>query len=107
MFDYLEKLRKKPERVKKQIAFLISFAIVGVIFVVWLTVIYPDFRQNEEASAVLASTTPSPISAFSDTFSSGISAISEEFSRIKESISSFSSGSVYYNATSTNATPGE
>ena len=101
MFNFLEKLRAKPERVKKQMAFLISFLIVGIIFVVWLSVIYPDFRQNQLTEQKVKNFEPNPASSFSATFSSGISAIKEQFNKIKESISSFSTKPAYYSASTT------
>ena len=93
LFQYIEKLRGKPERVKKQIAFLFSFAVTGIIFVVWLSFIYPDFRHSQSAKDT--TNTASPVSAFSDIFSSGISAIVEQFGRIQEMVTS----SAYYVST--------
>lgn len=104
MFEYLEKLRQKPERVKKHIAFTIAFFLAGVVFVVWLTSVYPDFSQSQSREAQAESLTPSPLSTFEGQLSSGISAISEKFSEVKNSISSFSTGPLYYNATNTATT---
>ena len=90
MFELIEKLRAKPDRTKKQIAFCISLLLAGIIFVIWLTIIYPDFRGKQTKEKTVSSSEPSPFSNFADTFSSGISAIGEQFNKIKESISSFS-----------------
>ena len=105
MFNYIEQLRKKPERIKKQIAFFVAFLIVGIIFVIWLSVIYPQVMGSKKQVAEVSTITePRPISAFGDTFFAGLSAISEQFSKIKEAISSFSTLPVYYSATSTTTT---
>ena len=90
MFDFIEKLRQKPDRTKKQIAFLVSLLLAGIIFVIWLSVIYPDFSQTQAKETAVSKQEPSPLSNFSDTFSSGISAIGDQFNKIKESLSSFS-----------------
>ncbi|MBI4155768.1 MAG: hypothetical protein HY507_00870 [Candidatus Zambryskibacteria bacterium] len=99
MFDFLEKLRSKPEKVKKQIAFFVSIFLAGIIFVVWLSVIYPDFRQSQKQKQKVENLTPSPFSTFTTQLSSGISSISEKFSEIKNTISSFSTSPAYYSAT--------
>ena len=84
MFDFIEKLRAKPDRTKKQIAFAVSLFLAGIIFVIWLSVIYPDFSQKQAKQTEVSKQEPSPISNFSDTFSSGISAIGEQFNKINE-----------------------
>jgi hypothetical protein len=100
MFNLIEKLRQKSDRTKKQIAFLTAFFIVGVIFVVWLSVIYPDFRQAQSQEARVSSLEPSPLSSFSDSVSSGVSSIKEKFSEIKTSVSSLSATTTIDNGTS-------
>lgn len=100
MFGLIEKLRVKPDRAKKQIAFLIAFLFAGIIFVVWLSAIFPSWRQGQLKEAAASNLEPSPISTFIGTFSSGISAISAEFGQLKDSISSFSTAPAYYNSTS-------
>lgn len=102
MFDFLEKLRAKPDRTKKQIAFLSALFFVGIIFVMWLSVIFPNWRESQSKEAKASEFPPSPISAFLGTFSSGISAISEEFSKLKDSISSLTKAQDYYVSTTTN-----
>ena len=47
MFDLIEKLRQKPNRTKKLIAFLGALLFVGIIFVIWLSVILPDFEHSQ------------------------------------------------------------
>src|SRR3990167_1696184 len=99
MFKYIEKLREKPDRTKKQIDFLASFALAGIIFVIWFSVIYPDFKQRQSKETAASKLSPSPISTFGFSFASSIAAIGDQFNKMKELISSFSSDPIYYNAT--------
>ena len=102
MFNFLENLRAKPDKAKKHIAFLVALLFVGIIFVVWLSVIYPDFRQRQaETASTARAESPSPTSSFGSTFFSGISAIRDQVANIKNAVSAFSAGPAHYNATST------
>lgn len=101
MFDLIEKLRAKPEKVKKRIAFLVSLSVASFIFVVWLTVIYPDFKNRQNQAEKVSKLTPSPISTFSASVSEGLSGIGEEFSKLKAAISSFSISPAYYKSSTT------
>ena len=102
MFEYLEKLRKKSPRAKKGIAFLIAFSFSGIIFLVWMTVIYPNFKNGLLTQRKVDEiTNPKPTSAFSDAFSSGYGALKDQFSKVKEMIASVSSAPVNYNASTT------
>jgi cytoskeletal protein RodZ len=87
MFELLEKLREKPDHKKKQIAFLLSLFIVGIIFVIWLSVIYPDFKNESLIDDKVSKLEPSPLGTFSETFKTGISAIGEQVTKLKESVS--------------------
>ncbi|HEY4509118.1 MAG TPA: hypothetical protein VJC13_02445 [Candidatus Paceibacterota bacterium] len=104
MFPLIEKLRQKPSRTKKQIAFVVSFLLAGVIFVIWLSIIYPDFSQRQAKEISASKLEPSPISNFGETFSSGLSAIGAQFSKIKESLSSLSTTTYYFASTTQEAT---
>jgi len=101
MFNFLEKLRQKPDRVKKQIAFLIALFFSGLIFVIWLSVIYPDFKRRQQRTERVSNLEPSPIETFGETFKTGASAIGEQFTQLKESIYSISAGLVIPEATTT------
>jgi len=103
LFDLLEKIRQKPERAKKQIAFLISLFVAGLIFVVWLSVIYPNWISIKTKEEKVVATEPSPISTLGNMFSTTFSAIDEQFASIKEAISSFTTEPAYYSATDTNS----
>ena len=102
MFDFLENLRQKPDGTKKRVAFFGAFLLAGIIFVVWLSVVYPSFSRDQIPEEVASSTNPSPLSAFSDTLSVGFSAIGDQLSKIKETVSSFTIAPAYYVSTSTN-----
>jgi hypothetical protein len=101
MFDLLEKIRQKPERTRKQIAFLISLSVSGLIFVVWLSVIYPSWRFSKEKEEKIVTSEPSPISTVASTFYSTVNALGEQFSNLKEAFSQIYSNPTYYVATTT------
>jgi hypothetical protein len=98
MFELLERLREKPDHTKKQIAFFLTVLIVGFIFVIWLSVIYPDFKDKSLIDDKVSKLEPSPLGTFSETFKTGISAIGEQVTQLKESVSTivtdFASSSV-------------
>jgi len=98
MFDLIEKLRAKPDSTKKQIAFLVALSVAGIIFVIWLSVIYPDWKEGEIKESNVAKIEPSPLSGFTSNFSNGLTSIKEQFSKLKESVSSFSNSPEYYRA---------
>lgn len=100
MFEIIEKLRQKPERSKKHVAFLVALFISGLIFVIWLSVIFPNWRESQMREARVEALDKTPGTAMSETFSRGFSAIGEQFKNIKEGLSSFSSEPEYYSATS-------
>ena len=102
MFQLIDKLRKKPDSTKKQIAFLVALFVAGIIFVIWLSVIYPDWRKEEIKESNIAKIEPSPLSSFGSNFANGLTSIKEQFSKLKESAASFSTSPEYYSATSTN-----
>jgi hypothetical protein len=88
MFDYIEKLRAKPEGAKRRFAFLAAFFVAGILFVVWLSVLFPDWReaQSEQGGS---EATITPTSAMGSTFAQGFAAIKDSLESMKESISAF------------------
>lgn len=99
MFEYLEKLRQKPESSRKKIAFFTSFSVVAVIFAVWLTVIYPDFKKETDQK-IAESKTDESTENFARTFTEGVGRIGSEIGKVKSLISVFSSATTtYYSAT--------
>ena len=99
MFELIEKLRQKPDSAKKKIAFFVALLTSGIIFVVWLSVIYPNWKLGQSQKEKVANLEPSPVSSLSSTISSGFSAIKDQFSQVKNVISSFSSSPAHYNST--------
>jgi hypothetical protein len=89
MFEFLEKLRQKPENVKKRIAFLTAFSFAGIIFVVWLSIVYPDLKNSNPDKNSSKESEPTPLSALGENISAGFSSISGEFGEIKNMIGGF------------------
>jgi hypothetical protein len=83
MFNFIEKLRQKPDSVIKQVAFLISFSFVGIIFIFWLFSIYPNFLEEKKIADRVSAVEPSPLSTLSEIISQGTSAMGEQISKIK------------------------
>jgi hypothetical protein len=104
VFELIEKLRGKPENVKKRIAFLSAFSLAGSIFVVWLSVIYPDFKDTEAKKENVAAVVESPTDSFSEALLGGFSHMMEQFQDLRKSVSNFSTEVEYYSATGTRAT---
>ena len=94
MPGFLEKLRQKPERTRKQIAAGTSFAVTGLIFVMWVTVLnhQPAEQpiQQRVASQESQQTTQqperatSPLSALSANAKSAFSQLSTQFTNWKD-----------------------
>lgn len=89
MFKLIENLRTKPESTKKQVAFLVALSFSGLIFVIWLSVIYPEWRKGEKKEEKVVSSEPHPLAGFMANLSTGIGGMKEQFSEIKKSISFF------------------
>lgn len=90
MFNLIEKLRQKPERAKKRIAFLIAGSFSAVIGFVWLSVIYPDLRfvENQKQSASVNQT--SPTSSFFENILEGFSGVKKQLGDVKNLVGSIS-----------------
>ncbi len=86
MFDYIEKLRQKSPRAKKQIAFTTAFCFAGIIFTVWAVAIYPNFKQGLLREQKVESAEPSPTSALSANLYSGFESLKDQFTNMKEKI---------------------
>ena len=100
MFKYLEKLREKSESQKKRTAFLFSFLFVGIIFVVWLTAVFPTVLQQKSIDDRVASSGPSPLSTFESVLSQSTSAIGDQVAKLKSIGSVFSGPTDYYTVSS-------
>lgn len=99
MFNYIEKLRQKSEKEKKRVALLYAFLFAGVIFVIWLSVVYPDFRK-EKTVGVEIEERSGPTGAIKENIISGFNNIKGEFFNMKEVIYNLSREEVYYSSTS-------
>lgn len=84
MFNYLEKLRQKPERSKNRFAFLSAFSFAGIIFVIWLSVVYPNFTEQKKREDKVRSLEQSPLSSFFENVSVGFGEVGENVSSIKD-----------------------
>src|SRR5436853_616118 len=103
IFTFLEKLRQKPERRRKQAAFLISLFFALVILAVWMTVLYPDWSNGQNRERKAASSLPSPTAAMGSTLSTGFSAIGAQIGEMKNTLSTLASSSP---AMATTSAPG-
>ena len=103
MFEYLEKLRQKPEGAKKRFAFLTAFTISGIIFVVWLSVIYPDLTEQKKRDDKVKNLESSPLSSFIENVSYGFGQIGKSFDGIKETIDMLKTQPEYYESSTSTA----
>ena len=103
MFQLIEKLRAKPPRTKKLIAFSVALFFVGIILVVWLSANLPDFGGGQTQDNSVPKSDATPISSFTDTFSAGIQSIIIEAHKIKDSVSSLYTNPAVYISTTTPA----
>lgn len=101
MFKTLEKIRQKPDSVKKQIAFFTALSFVGIIFGIWFSVVYPDLKQEKFQGDKVKNLEKSPTESLGETLGSGASSLGEEFNKIKDLFTSFSVSPTYYSATTT------
>ena len=102
MFQFLEKLRSKSLVVRQRVAFFTALFVAGLIFIVWASVLYPSLNEDSAVQARVAASV-SPTSIFSSSFSQGFTAMRTQFGQLKTMMSSLTSTSAYYNATSSNA----
>ena len=101
MFELIEKLRQKPEGAKKRIAFFTSFFISLTIFIVWLSVIYPDVSNKKVVeNSVISSSTP--VDNLYSLFSEGFSEVKNKISELASVVSSISSSTPMYYESTTN-----
>ncbi len=102
MYNFLEKIRNKPDRTKKQMAFVTAFCFAGVIFIVWFSIIYPNWHQAQNKENLASQLEPGPLETLGGIISTGVSSISDEVDKAKNTISSFASTTTI--STSTNST---
>jgi hypothetical protein len=90
--NFLENIRSKSDRTKSLVAFSGALLISGIIFVVWLSVIFPDWRSEQSKEEAIAKKVnePSPIETFSETFGTAASEIGDQIGQIKSSVNALS-----------------
>ena len=103
MFNYIEKLREKPEQTKKLVAIGVASLCVAVILVFWFFSVFPQFRQEKEISDRVQSVGPSPFSTITQILSQGTSGIGDELSKLKSLSSGFFGGTEIINSSTTTA----
>jgi hypothetical protein len=85
VFQFIEKLQRKPEAARKRIAILTAAAITGIIFAVWLSVLMVRVDGAEETAST-AEDGASPISILRDNVADFFVGAKSQFSELKSSI---------------------
>lgn len=103
MFKYLDNLRKKPDYYKKRFSILVSFLVVSLIFVVWLSVIYPDVKNITKKKAEIRKD-PTPTNAILGNIFEGFRSLGDSFKGLNAVVSELGNDieNSYYLASSTN-----
>ncbi len=107
-FDWLEKMRNKPIKSQRLIAFAVALSFTGLLFVTWLSVLLPGFfhsrdvaQKNEEKN----DTFDTPKDTFVENITSAWHTLGEQFGALKTTVSDVNlSAAVQYSATSTAST---
>ena len=86
MLKIIERLRGKSHSAKKRIAFLTAVSVAGFIFVIWLSVIYPNFKEGEEKENKASKYEVTPFSAFSETISNSFVTMGAELTSFGEGL---------------------
>jgi predicted PurR-regulated permease PerM len=107
MFNWLENMRNKSSGTQRLWAFGISLFIVGIIFVIWLAVIFPNFLHNQDMVAknnqVQQYVTPSQ--NIWGTIGSLWSGVTSQYNNLQQSMKSINlNNTVQYQATSSATT---
>ena len=80
MFNHIEKIRQKPEHVRRGIAMFITLALFLVVVIVW--VFAPDVSLVEKEKSRVDEA-PSPLWVFKDTLSDSIGDMGSKFKEFK------------------------
>lgn len=88
MFRVIEKLHKKPEYTRRQVAFGLSAAITSVIFLIWLSVLI--YAPSEEKIAVSSDSPLTPLASIRAIALEGLQNLQKEFSDFKKKFDFFS-----------------
>lgn len=103
MFNFLEKIRRQPEGLRKRIAFLAALGFSAVILTIWVTVIFPDWHENQLLQSRAVANSPSPLSTFGASIGDGMTSLSNQLGEIKNSISSLATDTTHFIATTSEA----
>jgi len=90
MFDFLEKLRTRPEHERRKIALSVALSVTAFILLAWLVAFLarlPELRRGDEGSNALPGA-----SAFS-TLKEGLSGVSDYYNETLRSIESLAPSS--------------
>lgn len=101
MFHLLEQLRQKPVGTRKRVAFLCTFAVVGLIFVLWAATIVPGLVNDQEQIKKTAEYAPTPASTFGESMKVGLSKIGEQIGDLKTAVTTFTTEPIHYTASTT------
>jgi len=82
MFNFIEKLRQKPDKTKKKVAFLSALFLCGIIFVVWLSVIFPGFREDQAKKQAVQK------------LEAGLSTMKDQYTELRNSIAEVATSSL-------------
>ncbi len=102
MFELLERLRQKPEGVRKRFAFMVAFCVAGTILLIWASVVMLDWNESRTQQAQVEAASASPFSTFGASVATGFSAIGTQLGELKNTFTNLTSTeSAHYEATST------
>lgn len=98
MFEYIERLRRKSDKEKRRIAFFTATLFSLVIFIVWMTVVLPNFKKSNNKIDNVASVSASPTEGFMDAVSNFIGQVKNGIEGLNFEIKSVSTSTQYYKA---------
>lgn len=101
MFEFLEKLRSKPEKTRKLVAFSTALSFVGIIFLVWISILYPDWKYQKDKEDKITSKEPSPINTMIDAVSKTLINVKDQVSLLGGITSDISSTTFHYVSSTT------
>ena len=93
MFDYLDRLRTRPEAYRLRVTILVAGVITAIIFFVWVTTLSVRLFGVDEAIKV-ANEEPSPFKTFQEGLSAATEGLFKQFESLRENL-----GSIEYELT--------
>ena len=91
MYDYIEKLKNRPESHRRRVAFGVSGTITAIVFIIWASVIFPQTNR-----AIIAKSNPQSEASQKEetpikTLSSGVAQV---YNAMKASFGSYEGDSI-------------